>query len=63
MKERWEHAYEDGPKRRDRFTTLSFEPVPALGLREDGDVAEVLALEAEYLADIAAIGRPVEGPA
>ncbi len=26
----------------------------------ESDVAEVLALEAEYLADIGAIGRPVE---
>ncbi len=34
----WEEAYRAGGLRRDRFTTLSFEDVPALGLPESGEV-------------------------
>ncbi len=33
----WQRRYDEGRKRRDRFITLSFEEVPALGLPEDGD--------------------------
>jgi methylmalonyl-CoA mutase N-terminal domain/subunit len=36
----WERAYEDAVKRRDRFTTMSFEDLPALGLPEEGDPSE-----------------------
>ncbi len=36
-REDWERAYDEAPKRRDRFTTLSFEDTPALGLPEAGD--------------------------
>ena len=34
----WERAYEEGRTRRDRFVSLSFEEVPALGLPDDGEV-------------------------
>ena len=34
----WEAAYEAGRRRRDRFTTLSFEEVPELGTPATGDV-------------------------
>jgi methylmalonyl-CoA mutase N-terminal domain/subunit len=36
-REQWQREYEEAPKRRDRFTTMSFEPVPAVGLPEDAD--------------------------
>ncbi|HDK44933.1 MAG TPA: methylmalonyl-CoA mutase [Actinobacteria bacterium] len=36
-RERWEREYAAGRKRRERFETLSFEEVPALGLPADGD--------------------------
>ena len=34
----WQRAHDEAETRRDRFTTLSFEEVPALGLPEDGDI-------------------------
>ncbi len=37
---RWRRRYDDGRKRRDRFVTMSFEEVPALGLPADGDPPE-----------------------
>ncbi len=36
-REQWEHDYAKGRLRRERFETLSFEEVPALGLPDDGD--------------------------
>jgi len=36
-REQWEREYAAGRKRRERFETLSFEEVPALGLPADGD--------------------------
>ncbi len=38
MRQRWQELYRAGRLRRDRFTTISFEDVPALGLPEDGEV-------------------------
>ncbi len=43
MRERWQELYRAGRHRRDRFTTLSFEEVPPLGLPEDGEVPERIA--------------------
>ncbi|MFH2073119.1 MAG: methylmalonyl-CoA mutase family protein [Actinomycetota bacterium] len=36
----WEQAYQAGRKRRDRYVTLSFEEVPALGVPGDGEPPE-----------------------
>ncbi len=36
----WQEAYDSAPKRRDRFTTLSFDDVPPLGLPGDGEPPE-----------------------
>ncbi|MBA2336886.1 MAG: methylmalonyl-CoA mutase [Acidimicrobiia bacterium] len=38
----WEEAYRSGRHRKDRFTTMSFEDVPALGLPEEGDPDEAI---------------------
>jgi methylmalonyl-CoA mutase N-terminal domain/subunit len=38
--EQWQTAYGRSPMRKDRFVTLSFEEVPALGVPDDGDVPE-----------------------
>jgi methylmalonyl-CoA mutase N-terminal domain/subunit len=38
----WEKAYEEGSKRRDRFVTLSFEDVPALGAPREGEPPEAI---------------------
>ncbi len=39
-REAWEAAYAAASKRRDRFTTLSFDDVPPLGVPADGEPAE-----------------------
>jgi methylmalonyl-CoA mutase N-terminal domain/subunit len=36
----WEQEYTEGRKRRDKFTTMSFEDLPALGTPEDGEPEE-----------------------
>ena len=38
----WQKAYEEGAKRRDRFVTLSFEDVPALGAPAEGEPPEAI---------------------
>jgi methylmalonyl-CoA mutase, N-terminal domain len=35
-REQWEREYRDAPRRRDRWVTLSFEELPAIGLPPDG---------------------------
>jgi methylmalonyl-CoA mutase N-terminal domain/subunit len=36
----WRRAYDEAPKRRDRFVSLSFEEVPPLGMPEEGEPPE-----------------------
>ncbi len=48
MKRDWEEEYAAGPLRRDRFTTLSFEPVPALGLPDEGEPPERIGYPGRY---------------
>ena len=36
--DRWRSDFDAARKRRDKFTTMSFEPVPELGLPDDGEV-------------------------
>jgi methylmalonyl-CoA mutase, N-terminal domain len=44
----WEEEYRRAPKRRERFVTLSFEEVPALGLPADGDPPEEIGYPGQY---------------
>ncbi len=44
---RWEEAYAEAPTRRDRFTTLSGEPLPPLGLPE-GEVPDRIGYPGQY---------------
>lgn len=44
----WEQAYGDAPKRRDRWVTLSFEDLPALGLPESGEPPERIGYPGEF---------------
>lgn len=44
----WEAAYRAGSLRRERFLTLSFEDVPALGLPPDGDVDPRIGYPGQY---------------
>ncbi len=44
----WEQAYGEAPKRRDRFTTLSFDDVPALGVPLEGDAPERIGYPGAY---------------
>jgi methylmalonyl-CoA mutase N-terminal domain/subunit len=43
----WREAYDAGPKRRDRFVTMSFEPLEPLGL-PDGEVPERIGYPGEF---------------
>ncbi len=43
----WEERYEQGAKRQEVFETLSFEPVPALGM-PDGEVPERVGFPGQY---------------
>ena len=44
----WEQEYADAPKRRDRWVTLSFEDLPALGLPESGEPPERIGYPGEF---------------
>ncbi|MBN2112845.1 MAG: methylmalonyl-CoA mutase [Acidimicrobiia bacterium] len=44
----WEEAYRESPKRRERFVTLSFEEVPALGLPAEGEPPEAIGFPGQY---------------
>jgi methylmalonyl-CoA mutase N-terminal domain/subunit len=44
----WEQEYEAGAKRRDRFLTLSFEEIPALGLPAEGEPPETIGYPGAY---------------
>jgi methylmalonyl-CoA mutase N-terminal domain/subunit len=45
---RWQEAHDRGPVRKDRFVTLSFEDVPALGVPETGPVPDTVGYPGEY---------------
>ena len=44
----WEEAYQAGRLRKDRFATMSFEDVPALGLPPDGEVDERIGYPGQF---------------
>ncbi len=48
MREDWERDFRQGPVRKDTFTTLSFEPLPPLGLPAEGEVPEAIGYPGSY---------------
>ncbi|HUU61750.1 MAG TPA: methylmalonyl-CoA mutase family protein [Acidimicrobiia bacterium] len=47
-REEWEEEYRRGPKRRERFVSLSFEEVPPLGLPGEGEPAESIGYPGQF---------------
>jgi methylmalonyl-CoA mutase, N-terminal domain len=48
VNDRWEQEYAAGPKRRERFQTISFEDVPPLGVPDDGDPHPEIGYPGQY---------------
>jgi len=48
MKDQWEREYAEGAKRRERFQTISFEDVPALGVPDNGDPGPNIGYPGQY---------------
>ena len=47
-REEWEEEYRRGPKRRERFVSLSFEEVPPLGLPGEGEPVESIGYPGQF---------------
>jgi methylmalonyl-CoA mutase N-terminal domain/subunit len=47
-RERWAEAYKSGSDRQDKFSTLSFDEVPALGLPKDGEVPDEIGYPGQF---------------
>lgn len=47
-REDWRDDYEAGEKRRDEFTTMSFEPIPPLGVPDEGEVPPELGYPGQF---------------
>jgi methylmalonyl-CoA mutase N-terminal domain/subunit len=45
---RWQESYDASPKRRERFVTLSFDEVPALGVPADAEVPERIGYPGQF---------------
>jgi methylmalonyl-CoA mutase N-terminal domain/subunit len=45
---RWQESYDASPKRRERFVTLSFDEVPALGFPADAEVPERIGYPGQF---------------
>ena len=47
-REQWEADHGEAPTRKDKFTTMSFEPVPPLGLPDDGEVPKEIGYPGQF---------------